>query len=140
MIRLLFLCAVSLISLTQLRAQVDVEHMADVLPLKEVGLGWNGQPGPAGELSDWQITRGVWDYHMAPAPFSQARNPAQARACAVKHIKWLAQQIERRGLAVTPQRVATCWHYGLSHAARRSQWGLEVANLYHDLPVTPCPR
>jgi hypothetical protein len=37
-------------------------------------------------------------------------------------------------LAVTPERVATAWHFGLSHADRRSDWGAEVANLYCDLP------
>jgi hypothetical protein len=115
-------------------SEIDVARMAEMLSLKEVGIYWNGLPGPAGELSEFQLTEPTWRQHMAPLPFSQARDPALARLCAVRHLRWLVQQIEHRGLAATPQRVATCWHYGLGHAGRSSQWGLEVANLYHDLP------
>ena len=118
-------------------AELDVPCFVDVLPLKETGLRWDGRPGLCGELSAWQITETVWRQHMAPAPFSDAREPALARVCALRHVRWLVAQIERRGLVVTPQRVATAWHFGLSRAARSTEWGLEVANLYNDLP---CPR
>jgi hypothetical protein len=132
--RLLILCAISVLSVAQLRADVDVPRLLEALRMKETGLRWNGQPGPAGELSDYQLTAGVWRQHMAPRPFSEARDPALARACAVKHLRWLIAQIQCRGLTITPQRVATAWHFGISHAARRTTWGLEAANLYHDLP------
>jgi len=111
--------------------------MAGALRMKETGVAWDGKPGPAGEFSAFQLTEPTWRQHMAPLPFSQARDPALARACAVKHLRWLVEQIQRRGLPVTPQLVATCWHYGLSHATKRTQWGLEVANLYHDLAPIP---
>jgi hypothetical protein len=115
-------------------SEVDIDRLADMLVLKEVGIYWNGLPGPSGELSRFQLTEPTWRQHMAPLPFSKARDPVLARTCAIKHLHWLVEQIQRRGLAVTPQRVATCWHFGLRHADRSSQWGLEVANLYHDLP------
>ncbi len=132
--RLLFLCALCALGVKTSRAEIDVPRLVDALGMKETGLRWDGNPGPAGELSAYQITERVWRQHMAPRPFSHARDPALARVCAVKHVAWIVTQLRRRGLAVTPARVATVWHYGLSHAARRTQWGIEVANLYHDLP------
>jgi hypothetical protein len=131
--RLILLCAIAVLSVVQLRADVDVPRLLEALRMKETGLRWDGQPGPAGELSDYQLTAGVWRQHMAPRPFSEARDPALARTCAVKHIDWLVAQIQRRGLTITPQRVATAWHFGISHAARRTRWGMEAANLYYDI-------
>lgn len=134
MIRRLFilLCALCA-SVVRSPAAIDVNRLVDALGMKETGFCWDGQPGPCGELSAWQITEGVWRDRMAPRPFSQARDPVRARECAVKHVYWIIAQLEHRGLNVTPARVATAWHFGLSHAGRRTQWGCEVANLYHDL-------
>ena len=132
--RLILLCAISVLSVAQLRADVDVLRMVDVLEMKETPNGWNGKPGPCGELGRPQLTEGVWNDRMAPLPFSMARDPKFARECAIKHVRWLIVQIQRRGLTVTPQRVATAWHFGISHAARRTRWGMEAANLYHNLP------
>jgi hypothetical protein len=123
-----------LLAISASAAEIDVSRFLEAIAAKETGLRWDGQPGPCGELSRYQITETVWRQHMAPAPFALARDPAQARTCAVKHLHWLIAQIERHGLAVTPQHVATAWHFGLSRAGRRSQWGIEVANLYRDLP------
>ena len=131
--RLPFVLLVLFVLAAPARAEVDVPRLVDALGMKETGLRWDGQPGPAGEMSAWQITEGVWRQHMAPRPFSDARDPALARECALKHVRWLIAQIQRRGLAVTPQRVATAWHFGISHAARRTTWGMEVANLYFDI-------
>ena len=133
----LILCGMSLLAAAQLRAQVDVERMVDVLAMKETGTSWSGRVGPQGELSAWQITEPVWREHMAPRPFAEARDPALARDCAVRRIRWLIAQIERRGQAATPERVATCWHFGPGHARRPSQFGADVANLYEER--TPGP-
>lgn len=116
-----------------LRAEIDVGRMIDALAMKETGLRWDGHPGLRGELSAWQITETVWRQHMEAEAFFDACVPALARVCALRHVRWLVAQIERRGLAVTPQRVATAWHFGLSHAAHSTEWGLEVGNLYQDL-------
>ena len=128
----LILCGLSLVAAGQLRAQVDVERLVDVLAIKETGTRWTGRPGPVGELSAWQITEPVWREHMAPRPYDEARDPALARACAVAHVRWLITQIERRGQPATPERVATCWHFGPGHARRPSQYGADVANLYEE--------
>ncbi|MDD2763451.1 MAG: hypothetical protein PHE83_05695 [Opitutaceae bacterium] len=115
-------------------APLDIARLLAAVAAKETGLRWDGRPGPGGELSAWQITETVWRQHCK-APFAQAATDHQlAREVAERHIHWLIAQIERRGLPVTPQRVATAWHFGLSHVARRTPWGREVANLYHDLP------
>jgi len=123
-----------LLAIAARAAEIDMPRFLQVLAMKETGLGWNGRPGPCGELSAWQITETVWRQHMAPRPFRQARDPALARACAVKHLAWLIAGIGNRGLELTPARLATAWHFGLSHAGRRSEWGTEVAGLYFDRP------
>jgi len=129
----LILCGLSLLAAAQLRAEIDVTRMVDVLAMKETGTRWGGQLGPVGELSAWQITAPVWREFMAPRPFEEARDPALARDCAMKHVRWLITQIERRGQVATPERVATCWHFGPGHARQASRWGTEVANLYDDV-------
>ena len=121
-------------------ADLDIPRLVDALRMKESGLGWNGRPGPGGELSAWQITECVWRQHMMPLPFSEAHDPELAHACAVKHVRWLVAQIERHSLVVTPQRVATAWHFGISHAAERTEWGMEVANLYFDITRSASDR
>ncbi len=132
--RFFALCAFCAAALQSTSAAVEVCRLADALALKETGRAWDGRPGPCGELSDYQITAAVWRQHMPWLPFTAARDPALARACALKHLGWLVAEIERRGLVVTPQRVATAWHFGLGRAAHSTEWGREVANLYFDLP------
>ena len=106
--------------------------LAIALMQKETGLAWDGRPGAAGELSRWQITPVVWRQHSAE-PFARAaRDVAKARAVARAHLEWLQDRLRKAGVAVTPERLATCWHYGASQARRPAQWGAEVANLYYD--------
>ena len=130
----LIVCGILLLPAASLRADIDVERMVDVLAMKETGTRWDGQVGPTGELSAWQITEPIWREHMAPRPFEEARDPALARTCAIKYVRWLVTRIERRGQAATPERVATCWHFGPGHARQPSRWGTDVANLYQDRP------
>lgn len=109
--------------------RVYASHLADALAQKETGAGWDGRPGPKGELSRYQITEIVWRQHSTE-PFAQARIESKARDVALAHLEWLAAQIRRAGQRVTVERLATCWHFGASHARRSSAWGTEVANLY----------
>lgn len=134
MSRLLLTAVLWLVSGLCLRAEIDISRFLEAIAFKETGTGWDGRPGPSGELSRYQITETVWRQHMGTLPFAAARDPVMARTCAQRHIRWLIAGIDRRSLAVTPQRVATVWHYGLSRARRQTQWGLELANLYSDLP------
>lgn len=114
------------------RAEFNTEAFLQALAMKETGTGWNGEPGPCGELSKWQITATTWRQEM-DVPFAAARNEQIARACALRHLARLRAQITAVGHDATPERLATCWHYGASHKRKPSVWGREVANLYESL-------
>src|SRR4051812_25105289 len=86
----------------------------EALAQKETGLAWNGKPGPCGELSRWQIMPAVWAQHMAGEPFRRANYEARARLCAQLHVEWLTARITAAGVDTTPERIATCWHFGAS--------------------------
>lgn len=110
------------------RAEFNSEAFLEALAMKETGIGWNGEPGLYGELSKWQIMPVVWRQEMGAEPFVEARNGKRARVCTLKHLARLRQ---RTGDNV--ERLATCWHFGASHAGKSSVWGQEVANVYEDL-------
>ncbi len=115
------------------QAAFDADKFLTALAAKETGLAWNGKPGPCGELSRWQIMPEVWAQHMPGVPFEFARDAGWAEQCARLHLAWLADRIHVAGQRPTPERLATCWHYGASHARRASAWGQEVENLYKEL-------
>lgn len=105
----------------------------EALAQKETGVHWNGEPGPCGELSRWQLMPAVWRQHMGDEPFENARVESKARLCVLLHLYWLFHRIESAGVEATPERLATCWHYGHTHRRSSSEWGREVANLYEAL-------
>ena len=110
------------------RAEFNTERFLEALAMKETGLAWNGQPGPCGELSKWQITERTWYEEMGAVPFCAAYDGEWARKCT------LARLLRIRGyVGDNPERIATCWHFGLSHRGTPSVWGQEVANLYGEL-------
>jgi hypothetical protein len=113
-------------------AELDTDKFLEALALKETGLTPDAV-GPRGELSRWQIMPVVWHQHMQGEPFRRAKYEARARLCAVRHLAWLRARIVAAGHEPTPERLATCWHYGASHRRRPSVWGQEVANLYEAL-------
>lgn len=133
------LCLLLVLSapLFALGSAVDHDRLLGALAKKETGLGWDGTPGPRGELSAWQITAAVWAQHSREPFATAARDAGKARAVALQHLRWLAGRIERAGHAATPERLATCWHYGHTHRRRESRWGREVENLYHVEPGAP---
>ena len=122
---LIALCALTLAA----HAATTDRVFLDALSMKEVGRGWDGKPGPCGELSRWQITWDVWVQEMPGVPFESAYDEATARACALKHLARLRALIIGAGQRPTPERLATCWHFGASHRRRASEWGREVQNL-----------
>jgi len=126
-VKTLLLCAA--LALTA-RADFRPESFLAALAMKETGRGWNGKPGPAGELSRWQITRSVWREEMGREDFAHAARFDRARVCVLRHLAALRERIVAAGEGPTPERLATCWHFGPSHAKRASEWGQEVANLY----------
>jgi hypothetical protein len=120
------------------RGGVDPEAQVEALRQIETPHGWDGRPGPAGELGEWQITAAVWRQHMPGMPFAKARQHRHARACALKHVRWLVAQLDRHGYEPTPARVATAWNIGLTAFLRRhgrvTDFGQRTANLYASLP------
>lgn len=114
-------------------ANVDADRLAGALRLRE---GYRGRDGAAGERGPWQIKAEVWAMHMPGIPFAKAREEAPARACALKHIAWLAGRLEARGVAVTPFNLAAAWNAGLTgyttgRAPERAyHYAADVAALY----------
>jgi hypothetical protein len=112
---------------------IHTEAFLESLAMKETGLGWNGEPGPCGELSKWQITESAWYEEMIYEPFACASQSERARVCVLKRIGRIRRVLDEHGIPATAERIATCWHYGLSHRGAPSAWGQEVANVYDSL-------
>lgn len=114
---------------------IDFGREIDAIALAETAGAWNGQPGANGELSDYQLTRVVWQQHMRDIPFEEANNPILARVCALRHCRWLVEGLARNGYVATPARVATAWNIGLDGLLRRrgrpTPYGIRAANLYY---------
>lgn len=112
MIRALALSAVLVVSA---HAGIDVDRFVDALRERETGAG-PVRDGARGERGPWQITRAVWALHMPGKPFAQARQAAPARACALKHVRWIAAQLEARGVDASAFNLALAWNAGLEGA------------------------
>lgn len=121
-------------------ADLDASRLAVAIALRE---GYRGHDGAAGERGPWQIKAEVWTMHMPGIPFAQARQTAPARACALKHIAWLAEQLKARGVAVTPFNLAAAWNAGLTGYTtgrapdRAYHYAADVAAIYNAKPISP---
>ena len=73
------------------------------------------QPGNLGELGAYQFREGTWRMHTS-VPFQAALDRRVSDAVAVKHYDWLRSELERRGIAVTPYRIALAWNGGIRAA------------------------
>jgi hypothetical protein len=69
-------------------------------------------PGSLGELGAYQFREQTWKMHTA-APFRRALDRRSSDAVAVKHYDWIKSELERRGIAATPYRVALAWNGGI---------------------------
>lgn len=74
--------------------------------------GNSAEPGALGELGPYQFREGTWKMHTT-APFSRALDRRSSDAVAVKHYEWIKGELERRGIAATPYRVALAWNGGI---------------------------
>ena len=134
---LLFLCLTAAAAAAE---TLDLQRFLNALAAVETGVRWDGRPGPAGELSAWQIRKETWRQHTC-APFHlAATNPALAEVIAIEHITWLELELGRRGLPVTPAAVATCWNGGLGRAGQWTDFGQRVENLYRAASPSLCQR
>lgn len=70
------------------------------------------EPGSYGELGAYQFREETWKMHTQ-APFSRALDRRSSDVVAVKHYEWIKSELERRGIAVTPYRIALAWNGGI---------------------------
>jgi len=72
----------------------------------------------------------------AALPFALAREERYARACALKHLAWLAAKLEARGVPASPFNLAAAWNAGLARYTsgrapeRAYHYALRVELLY----------
>jgi hypothetical protein len=83
------------------------------------------QPGSLGELGAYQFREETWRMHTT-APFSRALDRRSSDAVAVKHYDWIKSVLEKRGIVVTPFRVALAWNGGISAALREHPPGIAI--------------
>jgi len=114
-------------------AELDAPRLTGALRLRE---GYRGLDGRLGERGPWQLRESVWRQHMPGMSFAMARQEAPARACALKHIAWLARQLEARGVPATAFNIAAAWNAGLEDyttgraPVRAYRYAADVARLY----------
>jgi hypothetical protein len=110
------------------------DRLLAAISARETPGGWDGRSGPAGEVSQWQITPAVWRQHMGAQPLRDAWNVQDARICAERHLAWLDAGLRRHGYEPTPERLALAWNLGLSGALQRGcrphAYARQVGNIY----------
>jgi hypothetical protein len=129
----LILCGLCVLCVKS-EAAVDAERLASAIrPVED----WHGRDGAAGERGPYQITRAVWSMHMPGTPFAAARQEGPGRACALKHIAWLARELKAAGWPDNAHTIALAYNAGLTAVleARAPQssydYALRVENIYH---------
>ncbi len=77
------------------------------------------EPGSRGELGAYQFREQTWRMHTR-APFSRALDRRSSDAVAVKHYDWIKSELDRRGIAATPYRIALAWNGGIGAVMGRN--------------------
>jgi hypothetical protein len=101
---------VCLVCFTVASRAADLPRLADAIRAAE---GYRGAPGALGEEGPYQIRAITWRQHMPGKPLAMARQEAPARACALKHLAWLAASLEARGVPASAFNLAAAWNAGL---------------------------
>lgn len=70
------------------------------------------EPGSYGELGAYQFREETWKMHTS-VPFSRALDRRSSDIVAVKHYEWIKGELEHRGIAATPYRIALVWNGGI---------------------------
>ena len=92
--------------------------------------------GKGGERGRWQISEAVWRQHSHD-PFTHAHIYWKARVVAIRHMRWLRENIEVED--VTPWNLACAWKCGIRYMDRaedrqqylaRLDYGRRVLALY----------
>ena len=114
-------------------AELDAPRLAGALRVRE---GYRGLDGRLGERGPWQLRRSVWSRQMPGIDYAWARPYGTARACALKHIAWLARCLEARGVPATAFNIAAAWNAGLEDyttgraPVRAYRYAADVERLY----------
>lgn len=126
--------AVDLSAVASGEGRIDINRAVDALRERE---GYRGRRGALGEEGPWQLMPQTWAMHMPGIAFAEARNPAQARVCAVRHVRWLAAQLEARGVDASVFNIAAAWNAGLERylsgraPVRAYRYAADVVGIYH---------
>lgn len=125
------------------RGGVDQDVFLRALAEIESG-GHTGKIGHHGERSAFQMKRVVWKKYT-DRPFSEATtNPVLARDIALRHMYFLATEIQQRGLTVTAYRLAVSWNGGLGALPAPPRptrdYARRLNNLYVDYYRPPMKR
>jgi hypothetical protein len=97
--------------------------------------------GAHGERGRYQMKADVWNQHAASVGAgdftTNAHKPLIAETVAEKHAIWLARELERAGVPVTPETIAQAWNMGANGAIKHrlltatpTDYALRVAALY----------
>ena len=131
MIRLLLFLLLALPAVAQ---PIDLPRLAEAIRQAENTPHW--RRGRAGERSEYQITRPVWQAYSTE-PFNSSR--AEARRVALRHLAYLEQTLPHP----TPYRLALAWNAGYTAAstgnvtASSVDYANRVRNLYGESPGPP---
>jgi hypothetical protein len=96
------------------------------------------EPGSRGELGAYQFREQTWRMYTQ-APFACALDRRSSDAVAVKHYDWIKAELERRGIAATPYKVALAWNGGIRAALDKNptraavDYASRVANIAAEL-------
>lgn len=98
--------------------------------------------GPAGERSEYQLTREVWfTYNRLPFEYASRdddKGHFLAYATACHHIEWIRDRLHMLNYRDDPYHVALIWKAGFNrcrdHKARfvDTEYAKRVSNIYHD--------
>lgn len=114
---------------------VNVPHLISAIAAVEntpVGTG------PCGEISRYQITKGVWDAHSDLEWTDENGQTDEADRVAIAHVHWIRARLMRLGLQDTPHDIALVWKAGYGHClAKRIRpedraYARRVANVYEE--------
>ena len=89
-------------------------------------------PGRAGELGPYQMTRAVWEQHSTlPFCVRYACDKGISEAVALKHLRWLSTELEKRRIPISTYTLALAWNAGLRGAENVMDTPLSAVRFAH---------
>lgn len=88
------------------REELEIGRLVECLRQLERGKS----TGLGGE---WCISEGVWR-DRTRAAYIHSKDPYFCRQVAVKQVRWIMDNLRRKGIEPTAKRVGHCWRWGLT--------------------------